>query len=146
VRTQLVVRNDAASGLGTPLPGGRVRFYEADASGELQFTGETGIAHTAEGEKLTLDVGQAFDLVAERKEMSHRRISDREREYAVEFQLRNRKKTGVTIVVEEGVAGDWEVLKKTHEFTRKDANTLEWKIPVAAGKETMLGYTVRVRY
>ena len=146
VRTQLEVRNDAASGLGVPLPGGRVRFYEADAAGDLQFTGETALAHTAAGEKLTLDVGQAFDLVAERKEMRHRRISDREREYAVEIQLRNRKKQDVTIVVEEGVAGDWEVMQKTHDFTRKDANTIEWKIPVAAGKEITVGYTVRVRY
>jgi hypothetical protein len=146
VSTQLVVTNDAASGLGVPLPGGRVRFYEADAAGDLQFTGESGITHTAEGEKLTLDVGQAFDLVAERRELSQRRISDREREYAVEIKLRNRKKSDVSIVVEESIGGDWEVLKKTHEFTRKDANTLEWKIPVAAGKETVLGYTARVRY
>ena len=146
VRTQLVVVNDAASGLGVPLAGGRVRFYEADPAGDLQFTGETGIAHTAEGEKLTLDVGQAFDLVAERREMRQRRISDREREYAVEIKLRNRKKHDVTIVVEESVAGDIEVLQKTHDFTRKDANTLEFRIPVAAGKETVLSYTVRVRY
>lgn len=146
VRTQLVVVNDEASGLGVPLPGGRVRFYEADPAGDLQFTGETAIAHTAEGEKLTLDVGQAFDLVAERRELRQRRISDREREYAVEIKLRDRKKHDVTIVVEENVAGDIEVLQKTHEFTRKDANTLEFRIPVAAGKESVLAYTVRVRY
>ena len=146
VSTQLVVTNDAASGLGVPLPGGRVRFYEADATGDLQFTGETGITHTAEGGKLMLDVGQAFDLVAERRELRQKRISDREREYAVEIKLRNRKKSDVAIVVEESVGGDWEVLQKTHEFTRKDANTLEFRIPVAAGKETILGYTARVRY
>ena len=146
VAAQLVVTNEAASGLGVPLPAGRVRFYEADATGDLQFTGETSIAHTAEGEKLTLDVGQAFDLAAERHETRQRRISDREREYSVEIKLRNRKKDAVTIVVEESVGGDWEVLEKTHEFTRKDANTLEFRIPVAAGKETMLGYTARVRY
>ena len=146
VSTQLVVMNDAASGLGVPLPGGRVRFYETDAAGDLQFTGETSISHTAQGEKLTLDMGQAFDLAAERNEMRQRRISDREREYAVEIKLRNRKKTDVTIVVEEGLAGDWEMTQKTHEYTRKDANTAEFKIPVAAGKETVLGYTARVRY
>jgi hypothetical protein len=146
VATQLVVVNDAASGLGVPLPAGRVRFYEADPAGDLQFTGETSIAHTAQGEKLTLDVGQAFDLAAERHEMKQRRISDREREYSVEIKLRNRKKGDVTIVVEESLAGDWEMTQKTHEYTRKDANTVEFKIPVAAGKETVLGYTARVRY
>jgi len=146
VRTQLVVRNDGASGLGVPLPGGRVRFYEADPGGDLQFTGETQIKHTAEGEKLTLEVGQAFDLVGERRELYHKRISDREREHAVEIKLRNRKKTEATIVVEENVGGDSEVIQKTHDFTRKDANTIEFRVPVAAGKESVLGYTVRVRY
>jgi hypothetical protein len=146
VSTQLVVMNDAASGLGVPLPGGRVRFYETDAAGDLQFTGETSIPHTAQGEKLTLDVGQAFDLAAERRETRQRRVSDREREYSVEIKLRNRKKSDVTIVVEEGVPGDYDILQKTHEFTRKDANTMEFKIPIAAGKEVLLGYTARVRF
>ncbi|HEY2954307.1 MAG TPA: DUF4139 domain-containing protein [Candidatus Eisenbacteria bacterium] len=146
VRTQLVVVNDAASGLGVPLPGGRVRFYEADAAGDLQFTGESSIPHTAAGEKLTLDVGQAFDLVGERRDLYRRRISDREREEAVEIKLRNRKKAEVTIVVEETVGGDSEVIQKTHDFIRKDANTIEFSIPVAPGKEAVLSYTVRVRY
>jgi hypothetical protein len=146
VRTQVVVQNTAAAGLGAPLPAGRVRFYEPDAAGDLQFTGETTIPHTAEGEKLTLDVGQAFDIAAERREMRQRRISDREREYAVEIELRNQKKNDVTIVVEENVAGDWEMLQKTHEFMRKDANTLEFRVPVAAGKKVVLGYTMRVRF
>ena len=64
----------------------------------------------------------------------------------MEIKLRDRKKHDVTIVVEENVGGDIEVLQKTHDFTRKDANTLEFRIPVAAGKESVLSYTVRVRY
>jgi hypothetical protein len=146
VRTQIEVRNTAAAGLGVPLPAGRVRFYEKDPAGDLQFTGETHIDHTAEGEKLTLEVGQAFDLVAERRELSNRRISDREREYSVEIKLRNRKKSEVTIVVEESVGGDSEVTQKSHPFTRKDANTLQFDVPVGAGKEVAVTYTVHVRY
>ena len=34
----------------------------------------------------------------------------------------------------------------TWEFTRTDANTIEFAIPVAAGKEAVLSYTARVRY
>ncbi len=146
VRTQLIVKNEAAAGLAVPLPGGRVRFYEADPAGDLQFTGETTILHTAEGEALTLEVGQAFDLVAERREISNRRISDREREVQVEIKLRNRKKSDATIVVEENVGGDNEVIQKTHDYTRKDASTLTFVIPVAAGKEAVMSYTVRLRY
>jgi len=146
VTAQLIVENTTAAGLGVPLPGGRVRVYENDPSGALQFTGESRITHTAEGEKLTLDVGTAFDLAAERREVYNRRISDREREYAVEIKLRNRKKSDVSILVEEPAAGDHEVLKSTHPATRKDANTLQFTLPVPTGKETVLSYTLRVRY
>ena len=146
VAAQLEVKNTRAAGLGVPLPGGRVRFYERDASGDLHFTGETTIRHTPEGETLTLEVGSAFDLVAERREVYNKRISDHEREYQIEVKLRNRKTTAVTIVVEEPVAGDHDVIQKSHEPTRKDANTLQFRVPVAAGKEAILSYTVRVRY
>ena len=146
VRTQMEFRNTAAAGLGVPLPAGRVRFYEKDAAGDLQFTGETHIAHTPEGEKLTLDVGQAFDLVAERRELFNRRVSDREREYGVEIKLRNQKKSDATIVVEESAGGDVEVTQQSHPFTRKDANTLQFDVPVAAGKEAVVSYTAHVRY
>lgn len=146
VTTQLEVKNDAASGLGLPLPAGRVRFYEADASGAIQFTGEATIGHTAEGEKLSMDIGSAFDLVAERREMANQRISDREREVTVAIELRNRKKTGVTITVQESLGGDIEVVKSSVPPRRKDANTLEFDVPVAAGKEVTLTYTYRARY
>jgi hypothetical protein len=146
VASQLIIENTAAAGLGLPLPAGRVRVYEADAGGSLQFTGEMRIAHTPEGEKLTLETGTAFDLAAERREVYNRRISDREREYAVEIKLRNRKKSDVSILVEEPAAGDHEVLKSSHPATRKDANTLQFSLPVAPGKEAVLSYTLRVRY
>ena len=146
VDAQLEIKNTQAAGLGVPLPAGRVRFYERDSDGELRFTGETTIRHTPEGEKLTLEVGSAFDLVAERREVANRRISDREREVQIEVKLRNRKKTPVTIVVQEPVSGDNEVIQKSHEFRRVDANTLEFDVPVGAGKEQVLNYTVRLRY
>jgi len=146
VAAQLVVKNTRAGGLGVPLAAGRVRFYERDARGEEHFTGETRIRHTPEDETLTLDVGTAFDLVAERREVSNRRLSDHESEMQVEVKLRNRKKNAVTIVVEEPVAADHDVVRSSHPATRKDANTLQFTIPVPAGQEVALTYTVRVRF
>jgi hypothetical protein len=123
-----------------------VRIYEPDPSGATQFTGETTIGHTAQGEKVTLDVGQAFDLVGERKELSNKRVSDREREIAVEITLRNRKPNAVTITVQETVGGDTEITQKSQAFTRKDANTIEFEVPVPAGKEVKVTYTAHTRY
>lgn len=146
VLAQLEIVNDAASGPGVPLPGGRVRIYDADESGALQLAGEPTLRHTAVGETFTLDLGTAFDLAAERRVTNSRQISDRERETSIEVKLRNRKKSGVTVVVEEPVGGDFDVVQKSHDFRKKDAGTIEFDVPVPAGKESVLTYTVRVRY
>ncbi|MFI5371548.1 MAG: hypothetical protein ACHQ52_08325, partial [Candidatus Eisenbacteria bacterium] len=146
VLAQVRLVNDESNGLGVPLPAGRVRVFEPDAGGVDAFTGESTIGHTTSGEKLTVDIGTAFDLAAERRDMYSKRISDREREYQVEIKLRDRKKTAVKIVVEEAVAGDFDLIDETFKSTRKDANTLQWEIPVAAGGEAVLRYTVRARY
>jgi len=146
VTAQLDVTNTKAQGLGVPLTAGRVRFFERDADGDLQFTGETTINHTPEGDTATLDIGTVFDLTAERKELSNKRISDREREVQVEIELRNRKKTDVTIVVEEPLSSDSEILQKTHEPVRKDSGTVRFDVPVKAGQVATLRYTARVRY
>lgn len=146
VVAQLEIMNTRGAGLGVPLAAGRVRFFERDGGGEERFTGETRIKHTPDGEKLTLDFGTAFDLVAERREVSNRALSEREREYQVEVKLRNRKQGSVTIVVEEPVAGDHEIIRSSHEAIRKDANTLQFSVPVAPGKEAVLTYTIRVRF
>jgi hypothetical protein len=146
VMSQMQIVDSKEAGLGLPLPAGRVRFYETDPTGAPQFTGESSIQHTPEGETLELEVGAAFDLKAERRDLFNRRIDDHEREYSVEIRLRDHKPAGVVILVRENVGGDTEITQKTHEFTRKDANTIEFAIPVAAGKEAVLSYTARVRY
>jgi hypothetical protein len=95
---------------------------------------------------MTVELGIAFDLAAERKVLAERRISDRERESEIQVELRNRKNVDVTFTVEEPVGGDSQVVKTSHEPSRKDANTLEWKLPVKSKGSVMLRYTVRTRW
>jgi len=146
VAAQLEMVNSARAGVGAPIPAGRVRTYAPDADRELQLTGETTVKHTAVDEKLTLDMGYAFDLAAERHVTEEHRISDREREYSVEIKLRNRKSTDVTIAVEEPTGGDVQVLRSSLPVTRDEANTLKFSVPVPAGKEVVLTYTARQRF
>jgi len=146
VQWRLEMVNSAKDGTGAPLPAGRVRCYAPDADKDLQLTGETTVKHTAVDEKVTLEMGYAFDLAAERKQTSERRVSDREREYSVEIKLRNRKPVDVTIRVEEPANGDIDVIKSSIPVSREEANLLKFTVPVAAGKEVLLTYTARQRW
>jgi hypothetical protein len=146
VQWKLEMVNSAKDGTGAPLPAGRMRCYAPDADKDLQLTGETTVKHTAVDEKVRLEMGYAFDLAAERKQVSERRVSDREREYSVEIKLRNRKSADAVIDVEEPANGETDVIKASIPVKRDEANLLKWTVPVPAGKEVVLTYTARQRW
>jgi hypothetical protein len=146
VRVRVEFGNDKGSGLGIPLPAGRVRVYEDDPSGAGALVGEDAIGHTPAGEKVALLSGIAYDLVGERVRVAHTRVSRNVTEDRYEIRLRNRATKPATVTVVENLFGNWEITAKTAEFRKKDAETVEFEVPVAAGAETVLGFTVRFSY
>jgi hypothetical protein len=144
VRVDLSFRNDAAAGLGKPLPAGVVRVYQPDSQGNLTLLGEDQIRHTPKDETARLDIGNAFDIVAERRQTDFRRVSNRVYESAFEITLRNHKDQPVTVEVREPVNGSWEVLESSLPAKKLNAFTLEFDVPVPANGAAKLTYRVRV--
>src|SRR5271168_5024108 len=68
-------RNEEKGGLGMPLPAGIVRVYQSDSKGGAQFVGEDRISHTPKDETINIYVGNAFDVVCERKQMDYKKLS-----------------------------------------------------------------------
>lgn len=146
VRVLLEAENRAELGLGMPLPAGTVRVYKKDARGELQFVGEDRLDHTPRNERIRLGVGSAFDVVAERRELSQSRVTERVSERSVEVAVRNRKTEAVEVVVLEHLAGDWEIRQASVPAERRDASTAAFRVRVEPDAETKLTYTARERY
>ena len=68
-----------------PLPAGTIRLYKKDDKGNQQFIGEDNIDHTPKDEDVRVKVGDAFDIVAERKQTDYKVIvSGHMYEYAYE--------------------------------------------------------------
>ncbi|MCX6641175.1 MAG: DUF4139 domain-containing protein [bacterium] len=145
VKVNLVFKNEKKAGLGIPLPAGKVRVYQKDSDGSLEFVGEDQIDHTPEDEEVRLTVGSAFDIKAEREMTDQRQVSDRVRDESYKISLRNHKKENVEIKVVEHAWGTWEILQSSHTYAKKNATTIEFTIPVEAGKEVILTYSVRHR-
>jgi hypothetical protein len=138
--------NSKENHLGMPLPKGTVRAYKRDADGSLQLIGEDSIDHTPKDEKIRLKLGEAFDLKAERKQIQWEKIASDTYESAYEISLRNHKKEDVVIRVIEPLPGDWKVLENSHPYTKLDAATIAFDIPVPKDQESKLKYRVRVRF
>ena len=146
VRVLLEFENSEEAGLGVPLPAGKVRMYKEDSAGALQFIGEDRIDHTPKDEDLSLYMGNAFDVAAERTTLDSRRITDRVREEDYEVSLRNHKGENVVIRLVDHLYADWTVLRTSHDFEKKDASRIEFSVPVERDGEALVRYTVRYEY
>jgi hypothetical protein len=137
--------NDKATGLGVALPAGRVRVSEAD--GDL--VGEAQIGHSPAGKKIELELGNAFDLRAERRQVdftldkSARVMTER-----FEITLHNAGKQARTIHAVEVLPrwSAWEIVESSVPFARDDAQTIAFDVPVPAEGKAVLTYTVRYRW
>ena len=139
-------RNSQQNKLGMPLPAGTIRLYKKDDKGNQQFIGEDRIDHTPKDEDVRVKVGDAFDIVAERKQTDYKVIARNVYEYAYEIKIRNHKDGPITVVVNEPIGGDWEMVLSTFEAKKTAAFAAQFNVPVAKDGEATLSYRVRVRY
>ena len=143
--------NEEDSNLGMPLPKGVVRVYKNDKSGNTQFVGEDRIDHTPKKEEVRLKLGDAFDVTADKKQISFKKahaIGKYNYAYTASFQvdLKNAKNEEVEVVVQEPIPGDWKMKRQSHEHEKVASGTAEWKIKVPAEGKTTLKYEVLIRY
>ena len=146
ILVQREFKNAETNQLGIALPAGKLRFYRRDSDGQLQFVGENTIDHTPRNETVRVTTGNSFDLVGERKQTNfHVDTGDKWINETFEIKLRNRKKTdAVEIRVVEHLYrwSNWDITAKSDEFTKKDSQTIEFRIPVKPDEERTVTYTV----
>ena len=139
-------KNEEKAGLGLPMPAGIVRVYQNDSKGGTHFVGEDRIGHTPKNEMLNLKIGNAFDVVSERKQVDFEKISSNVYEVEYEIVVRNHKSTPVTVEANEPIGGTWRIIRSTHEYTKTDAWAAQFNLSVPADGATTLKYRVRVTY
>ncbi len=140
------IANKKQNNLGMPLPKGTVRVYKHDKEGSLQFVGEDRIDHTPKDEKVRVRLGDAFDVVGSRKQMSWEKVAYDTYETEFEISLRNHKKEDVIVRIIEPIPGDWTMLRQSHRYTKTEAFTAVFEIPVPKDEEVKVRYKVRIRY
>lgn len=138
-------KNSEENGLGAALPAGRTRFYRMDSDGQLEFTGENTIDHTPKNETIRVYLGNAFDLVGERKRTNFYKHPSRDliRE-TFEIEIRNRSDEDVSVQVLEHLYrwSNWEIVENSQDFEKSDAQTIEFNVTVGADKTKTVSYTV----
>ncbi|HKQ60507.1 MAG TPA: hypothetical protein VJS92_04430 [Candidatus Polarisedimenticolaceae bacterium] len=139
--------NTKASGLGVPLPSGRVRVNQLDpADQSLEFIGEDVIDHTPRDEAVLIRLGSAFDVVGERKQTDFQLDTARKTmEERIEIRLRNHKDEPVSVIVKENLYrwANWQILEASPAFEKQDARTVHFPVRIDAHGEAVVRYAVR---
>jgi hypothetical protein len=146
VGVYMTIRNDDKSGLGIPMPKGKVRVYKRDADGKEQFIGEDRIDHTPKDEEIRLYLGNAFDIVGERSQKDFKTIaSGHVVEETFEIRIRNHKSEAVEVQVYEHPWrwSQWEVVSASGEWQKVDQSTLRFPVKLGKDGEKVVRYTVR---
>jgi hypothetical protein len=139
-------KNDQKGGLGLPMPSGVVRVYQSDSKGGVQFVGEDRISHTPKDETLELKIGNAFDVVCQRKQIDFQKIATNVYESEYEITLRNHKSVPISVEVNEPVGGTWRIIQSSHTATKTAAWAAQFNVPVVPDGTAVLKYRVRVTY
>ena len=147
VNVIIEVKNAKDNHMGMALPKGKVRLYKRDeADGSLEFIGEDQIDHTPKDETVKLHIGDAFDIVGERKrtdvkiDMGRHVITE-----SFEIRVRNHKTEPVEVLVKETLYrwNNWEITESNQKWTKYDSNTIHFPVKVDKDGEQVITYTVK---
>jgi len=151
-----VVKNDAEHRLGTSaLPYGKARIFQEDSRGGTAFIGEDWGAYTPVTEKMELFVGESRDIKVTRKQKNIERTRERrnsdnrvvlfDQKETYEVTVENFRNKEVTVTVLDHFAETWDVASASSPWTRKDAGTLQFEVPLKASDSTVITFVVERR-
>jgi hypothetical protein len=139
-------RNDEKSGLGIPLPKGKIRVYKKDDDGKEQFVGEDLLDHTPKDEEVRLYLGNAFDVVGQRAQTEFKNLAfNRGVEETIQIKVRNHKKETAEVMIYEHPWrwNEWSIPKSDATYEKVDQSTIRFPVKIAPDKEKIVTYTIR---
>jgi hypothetical protein len=147
VNVIIEVKNSKDNHMGMALPKGKVRLYKRDeADSSLEFIGEDQIDHTPKDETVKLHIGDAFDIVGERKRTDYKIDSGRHViTESFEIRVRNHKTEPVEVLVKETLYrwNNWEITESNQKWTKYDSNTIHFPVKADKDGEQVITYTVK---
>ncbi len=144
VNVYLTFKNSKEDNLGMPLPTGTIQLYQRNSKGSLQFVGEDSIEHTPKDKEVKLQVGEVFDILAEKIQTDYKTITSKLHESEWEITLRNHKEEDITVGILEPLLGNWQITSSSHLYKKIDAFTVRFDVAVLKGEEVKVIYRVTV--
>lgn len=128
------------------LPAGTLRAWTADREGAPALLGEGGVADTPKGRRVSVQLGQSFDLRASRERTAfHVDAKAHAMTEAYKITLTNGGDAARTVTVREHPNRwrEWSVTSSSIKPSKQTPQVLEFGVPVPANGSATLIYTVK---
>ena len=132
--------------LGIPLPAGVLRVYQNDTNGLAQYIGADSVGHTPKNDTVRLNLGEAFDVVARKKQTDFSLVSNCEARSSYEIALRNAKDVAQNVTIVEPIFNDWHITRESVPHQKSSSTTATWNVMVPPEGESVLTYTADVTW
>ena len=142
LKVELKLSNTEATGLGIPLPAGKIDMYTFTGSGGIEYIGSDRMGQVPKGESSTIQAGYAFDITGKRKVLNYDRQRKSE-EAVIEISVNNSRSDPVQIKIVEHINGDWVIKDQSHDYKKVDASTIYFEIDLEPGKKEYITYTYK---
>ena len=140
--------NSKQSGLGEyALWGGKARLFQDDGQKSTIFLGEDVSGLVPVGEKMELYIGDSRDIVVTQRKMRNEQINKRynhnsrpklvlyDTNELITAKIENFKDSPAVLTMIQHIPGQWDMESCNFEYTKKNANTLEFEITLPARTE-----------
>jgi hypothetical protein len=128
------------------LPAGTLRAWTTDRDGAPALLGEGGVADTPKGQRVSVELGQSFDLRASRERTAfHVDANARNLSEAYRITLTNGGDAARTVTVREHPNRwrEWTLATSSLKPAKQTPQLLEFKVSVPAHASATLTYTVK---
>ncbi len=137
--------NKESNNLGVPMPKGKVRIFKSEGN-SLEFIGEDEIDHTSRDERVTLNIGSAFDIKAKTVQVDYKKITEKVYETTYKVTVKNHKDEAVNVEVKKDVGLLWTMKETSLDYKKENASTILFNVAVPARADKDFTFTIRYQY
>jgi len=138
--------NTKENGMGMALPAGILSVYKNDTAGNVQFVGNDQVHHTPRNEKITVKIGDSFDIIGETVILKRETPKKNTHDTQYKVTVKNRKETGETVYVTYYRSARERMTQYEITPTDRDSREIVFPVKLAPDQEKSFTFTVRVQY
>lgn len=142
VQVHYDIQNTDKNKLGHAIPNGIVALYRISEAQPV-LIGEDSIGNIAEDGVISVNSGAAFDILLKETISNQNRISERVMEYTIEIMIQNRKSEAIVVELERYLNPNQTIVQSGQPFQQRSARHMFTELPVPAGSDLTLEFTIR---